>query len=271
MSPNTSIYYQGLPGAYSHIVGNHFAKVLESDRVIGVPNFTGIFESIQELGFGIVPIENSYAGAVYENYFNLAKYDMRIYAEYFLPVNHCLASPSSDVTSVKKVFSHYQAIMQTEKYTASHGWTTENHSDTAGSAEYVSKTGDITYGAICSELAAEIYGLHVLDRGIQDQKGNTTRFFLVGRDGQWENTAKTGKISIIFRVKDIPGVLYKCLGAFATRALNITKIESLPAKDSPFEYMFWMDIDGFLDSDEIHGALEELAFFTTDVRILGGY
>lgn len=218
-----------------------------------------------------MPIENSYAGAVYENYFNLAKYNVQIYAEYFLPVHHCLASPSPDIGSIKKVFSHYQAIMQTEKYSREHGWTNENHGDTAGSAEYVSKTQDLTYAAICSELAAEIYGLNILDRNIQDQDGNTTRFFLVGKSGQYENTAKSGKISLIFRVKDIPGALYKCLGAFATRGLNITKIESLPAKDSPFEYMFWMDIDGLLCSYDVRSALEELAFFTTNIRILGEY
>lgn len=265
------IYYQGVPGAYSHIVGNHFAKSLGSDEVIGLSNFAGIFESTKESGFGIVPIENSYAGSVYENYFNLAKYDVRIYAEYFLPVNHCLASTSSDLHTIRKVFSHYQAIMQTEQYTRVHGFTTENYGDTAGSAEYVSKLGDPSYAAICSELAAEIYDLHILDRNIQDQDGNTTRFFLVGKDGQYENSAKSGKISLIFRVKNIPGVLYKCLGAFATRAVNITKIESLPAKDSPFEYMFWMDLDGLLDTPSVRGALEELAFFTTDVRILGEY
>lgn len=252
-------------------MGNHFAKLLGSDQVIGLPTFTGIFESTAESGFGIVPIENSYAGAVYENYFNLAKYNVRIYAEYFLPVHHCLASPSRDITSIQKVFSHYQAIMQTEQYTKSHGWIGENYGDTAGAAEYVSKTGDLSYGAVCSELAAEIYGLNILDRNIQDQDGNTTRFFLVGQDGQWENTTKSGKISLIFRVKNIPGVLYKCLGAFATRAVNITKIESLPARDTPFEYMFWMDLDGLLDSEVVRGALEELAFFTTNVRLLGEY
>ncbi len=268
MSP---IYYQWVPGAYSHIVGNHFAEILWTSEVIWVPNFAQIFESTKQSGFGIVPIENSYAGAVYENYFNLAKYDVRIYAEYFLPVNHCLASPSKDLKSIEKIFSHYQAILQTEKYTKSHGWATENHGDTAGSAEYVSKSWNISYGAVCSELAAEIYGLNILDRNIQDQDENTTRFFLVGQEWQYENTSKIGKVSLVFRVKDIPGVLYKCLGAFATRAINITKIESLPAKDSPFEYMFWMDFEGLLDSQDVRGALEELSFFTTKVRILGDY
>lgn len=137
-----------------------------------------------------MPIENSYAGAVYENYFNLAKYESRIYAEYFLPVHHCLASPSSDIYSVQKVFSHYQAIMQTEKYTKMHGFVTESHGDTAGSAKYIGESGNMTYGAVCSELAAEIYGLHILDRDIQDQDGNTTRFFLIGPNDQFENTEK---------------------------------------------------------------------------------
>ncbi len=123
----TSIYYQGVPGAYSHIVGNHFAKTLDTGNIIGLSNFTAIFEAIKESGLGIVPIENSYAGAVYENYFNLAKYDVRIYAEYFLPVCHCLAAYSSEKNTIKKIFSHYQALMQTDTYTRLHGWTTESY------------------------------------------------------------------------------------------------------------------------------------------------
>lgn len=94
--------------------------------------------------------------------------------------------------------------MQTEKYTGTYGWTTESYADTAGSAEYVSKSGNLSYAAICSELAAEIYGLHILDRNIQDQEGNTTRFFLVGPEGQYESNITKRKISLIFRVKDIP-------------------------------------------------------------------
>lgn len=268
---STKIYYQGEPGAYSHIVGNHYAKLLGTDTVIWVRNFAEIFESIRESGFGIIPIENSYAGSVYENFFNLAKYNAQIYAEFSLPVYHCLASKSDNIQSIQKVFSHYQALSQCENYITSHGWIAENHGDTSGSAKYVSEENNPSYAAICSELAWEIYGLNILDREIQDQTGNTTRFFLVGREWQYENPEKKGKISLLFRVKSVPWVLYKCLGAFATRSINITKIESLPAKDSPFEYMFWMDIDGFMGDTDIKWALEELRYFTTDIRILWEY
>ena len=268
---STKIYYQGEAGAYSHIVGNHYAQLLWSDTVIWVKSFTEIFESIWESGFGIIPIENSYAGSVHENFFNLAKYNVEIYDEYFLPVHHCLASKSENIQSIEKIFSHYQALAQCDQYTTSHGWVTENYSDTSRSAKYVSESNNPSYAAICSELAWEIYGLNILERDIQDQTGNTTRFFLVGREWQYDNPEKKGKISLLFRAKSVPWVLYKCLGAFATRTINITKIESLPAKDSPFEYMFWMDIDGFMQDANIAWAIEELGFFTSDIRILWEY
>lgn len=268
---SAKLYYQWVPGAYSHIVANYFSTYLSESETVGVSNFTWVFESIKNSDFWIIPIENSYAGSVYENYFNLAKYDVRIYAEYFLPVHHCLASFSRDTESIKKVFSHYQALMQTEKYTKSHSWETESYGDTAGSAQYVSTLNNPSYWAICSELAAEIYGLNILDTNIQDQEWNTTRFFLVGKEWQYKNEKKIGKISIIFRLKSIPGALHKCLGVFANRDINITKIESIPAKDTPFEYMFWMDIDGRIESPIIQQALEELKQFTIQIRMLWDY
>ncbi|MBP9779054.1 prephenate dehydratase [Candidatus Gracilibacteria bacterium] len=268
---STKLYYQGVPGAYSHIVANYFQGYITESEVIGVTNFTGVFEAINDSDFGVIPIENSYAGSVYENYFNLAKYDVRIYAEYFLPIHHCLASIGDDIGSIRMIFSHYQAILQTEKYIKSHNWPTENYADTAGSAKYVSTSNEVSYGAICSELAAETYGLNILDTNIQDQEGNTTRFFLVGKEGLFKNEKKVGKISLLFRLNSIPGALHKCLGVFANRDINITKIESIPVKDTPFEYMFWMDIDGQIESASIQKALEELKQFTMQIRILGDY
>ncbi len=265
------IYYQWVPGAYSHIVANHYAKFLWTPQVIWVKNFTEVFESTVKSGFGIIPIENSYAGSVYENYFNLTKYNGHICDEYFLPVHHCLASISKDIGTIRKVFSHYQALIQTEKYTKSHSWETENHRDTAGSAQYVSTLENLSYWVICSEFAAEIYGLNILEKNIQDQEENTTRFFLVWLEWQYKNYNKKGKISLLFRLKSIPGALHKCLGVFANRDINITKIESIPVKDTPFEYMFWMDIDGRIELLSIQQAFAELEQFATQIRVLGDY
>jgi prephenate dehydratase len=265
------LYYQWVPGAYSHIVAKHFGESISGSEVIWVSNFTWVFESIKDADFWVIPIENSYAGSVYENYFNLAKYNTRIFSEYFLPVNHCLASISKDIGTIEKVYSHYQALMQCDNYITNHHWKWENHGDTAGSAKYVSESGDTTKGAICSTLAAEIYGLNILDTNIQDQDGNTTRFFLVGKEWLSINPEKIGKISLLFRLKSIPGALHKCLGVFANRDINITKIESIPVKNTPFEYMFWMDIDGRMESIFVQQAFEELQQFTTQIRILGDY
>lgn len=268
---SAKLYYQWVPGAYSHIVANYFMEFIPWSETVGVTNFTWVFEAIKNSDFWIIPIENSYAGSVYENYFNLAKYDVRIYAEYLLPVHHCLGSLTKDIGTIKKIFSHYQALMQTERYIKSHSWETENYGDTAGSAKYVSTSNNFSYWVICSELAAKIYGLNILDTNIQDQEWNTTRFFLVGKEWQFKNEKKIGKISIIFRLNSIPGALHKCLGVFANRDINITKIESIPVKDTPFEYMFWMDIDGRIESSTIQKALEELKQFTTQIRMLWDY
>jgi len=265
------IYYWWVEWAYSHIVGNFYWEKLGIKDVEWVKNFKEVFEEIIKWNYWIIPIENSYAGSVYENFFNLSKYDVKIYDEYYLDINHCLVSTSSNISSIKKVFSHYQALMQCENYLNKNNLTQESYLDTAWSAAYIKELQNSEFWAICSEFAGEIYWLNILEKNIEDQSGNTTRFFLVGQN--WLNLwlEKKWKISLIFKAKSVPAVLYKCLGAFATRNINLTKIESLPAKENPFEYMFWIDLDGRLDSVEVKWALEELKFFTTDIRILWDY
>jgi len=138
--------------------------------------------------------------------------------------------------------------MQCQKYCQERNIIQKTASDTAGAAKYIAEQEDISKASISSDLCAEIYGLQKIDAGIQDQDGNTTRFFVVVTQKVYEkhpwNLQKVGKISIQFRTKDTPSALYKCLGAFATRHINMVKIESLPAKENRFEYIFWIDLEG---------------------------
>lgn len=270
------IYYQWVPGAYSNITALNFAQkinVNEND-IYWLLTFKDVFEEIVKWNLWVIPIENSYAWSVHENFFHLSHYNVSILWEFYLSINHCLMSKSNDIKSIKKVYSHYQALMQCENYINNHGWKAEEFGDTAWSAKFLYETWDDSMAAVASELAAKIYNLNILDKSIQDQNWNTTRFFLVGT--KWIDYSnlmldKTNKISLLFKVKNIPAALYKCLWAFSTRAINLTRIESLPARDNPFEYMFWLDFETTVDKYLIDQALEELNFFWKDIKILGSY
>lgn len=265
------LYYQWLPWAYSNIVANYYwdkINILENDWLL---TFKDVFDKISEWNLWIIPIENSYAWSVYENFFHLYNYDIEIYSEYYQDINHCLVSKASDKSQVKKVISHYQAIMQCEKYIKKNWFDYWMFSDTAWSAEYISKNDDFTIWSICSELAGNIYWLNILDKFIQDQNWNKTRFFLVWKKWSSFDLKPSNKISLIFKAKDIPASLYKCLWSFATRNINLSKIESLPAKDSCFEYMFWIDVNWSLKDENVVCALNELKFFTSKITILWSY
>lgn len=265
------IYYQWEKWAYSHITWKFYSEKLDISELVWVKNFMEVFENIIKWNLWIIPIENSYAGSIYENFFNLVKYDVEIYSEFYLDINHCLLSTSKNKNTIKKVFSHYQAIMQCEKYLENNWFIWEYFSDTAWSAKNISELKNNELWAIASKFAWEIYWLNILEENIEDQKWNTTRFFLVWKKWLNLNLEKTWKISLVFKTKDIPAVLYKCLWSFATRNINLSKIESLPAKDGPFEYIFWLDIEKDLEQKIINEAIEELKFFSKDLKILGDY
>ena len=266
------IYYQWEPWAYSHKVWLEIAKKLKINpqNVTGLFSFKDVFEKITNKNWiWIIPIENSYAGSVHENFFHLSKYDVKIIWEYYLEISHCLVSTSKDIKTIKKAFSHYQALMQCENYLKNKWIKPEVFWDTAWSAKYIKEQNNPELAAISSELAAKIYWLNILEKWINDQKWNTTRFFIiVPRNLNLQPTSKNNKISIIFKVKDIPAVLYKCLWAFATRNINLTKIESIPTQENKFEYMFWIDLEKTKDFNQ---AVEELKYFAKQVKILWEY
>ena len=267
------IFYQWIPWAYSHKVWLEvwkFYGIKEKD-IVWKFSFKDMFDAIiKENWIWIVPIENSYAWSVHENFYHISSYDVKIIWEYYLPVKHCLLWITKDKKKIKKAYSHYQALMQCENYLLKNNIDHIIFQDTASSAKYIKEKNDESLGSIASSFAAKIYGLNILEENINDQLDNTTRFLIVvPKDLKIKNYTNKWKMSIMFKLKDMPAVLYKCLGAFATRNINLTKIESLPAKDGQFNYMFWLDID--YANKDVEDAINELDFFAKEIRILWKY
>ncbi|MFA5917125.1 MAG: prephenate dehydratase [Candidatus Gracilibacteria bacterium] len=273
------IYYQGFPGAYSDKASIEIASELniEKDNIFGLSTFKDVFDKINHGDIGVLPIENSYAGSIYENFYHILSGDYQIIGELNLDIDHCLLANTKDIKDIKYVYSHPQALAQCQNYIEKHGFTPVIYSDTAGAAKFVEESKRKDIASISSGLCSSIYSLNILDKNIKDQEGNTTRFFVIVSKEVYEKNKKklslkrNGKISITFKTKNSPSALYKCLGAFATRFINLTKIESLPAKQNRFEYIFWIDFQSNLDENIINDALDELKFFSRDLVVLGNY
>ncbi|MDD2487141.1 MAG: prephenate dehydratase [Candidatus Gracilibacteria bacterium] len=267
------IYYLGELGAYSHIAGTIAKKNLgDNVELINLPSFGDIWNSISVGSIGVVPIENSYAGSIHENLYNFLRYDFKIIGEIKLEINNCLISKETDISKIKTVYSHHQALSQCYEFMKEYSIEGIKSSSTASAAKMVSESDERGIGAISSELSAEIYGLNILAKGIQDQKGNTTRFFIIAhKDEKIEYSDKKNKVTIVFEARNIPASLYKCLGSFATNSINLAKIESLPSLKDPFSYMFWLDFEGNLGEENVKEALKELQYFTKSLKILGEY
>lgn len=268
------IYYQWNPWAYMHYASTEIAKNLNItiESIEGKPEFIDVWKSIWDDGVAVLAIENSYMGSIHINLYNFLKYDYKIAWEYFLEINHCLCSTEANITDVKKVYSQAPALVQCYEYIKSKNFEPVEFSDTALSAKFVSESGEKWVWAIASEMACKLYGLNILDTNIQDQSGNTTRFaIIVPKESNILYKNRSNKISILFEARDVPASLYKCLWAFATNGINLTKIESMPSYKWKFEYMFWIDFEGTLNDAPVKKALEELTFFTSFIKILGEY
>ncbi len=268
------IYYQWNPWAYMHYASTEIAKNLNIpiESIEGKPEFIDVWKSIWEDGIAVLAIENSYMGNIHTNLYNFLKYDYKIIWEYFLEIRHCLGSKESYIADVKKVYSQVPALVQCYEYIKQKNMEPIEFSDTALSAKYVSESQEIGIWAIASEMACKMYGLNILDTNVQDQEGNTTRFaIIVPKESTILYKNKSNKVSILFEVRDVPASLYKCLWAFATNGINLTKIESMPSYKWKFEYLFWVDFEGNLQEISTKKALEELTFFTSFIKILGEY
>ena len=267
------VAFQGELGAYSHIAAN---KVFPNCDVKTCSTFEEAFKTaFNDVKFKIIiPLENSLAGRVADIHYLLPKYKLQIYAEHFQQVEHnLLAKSDAQINDIKYVRSHAQAIGQCQEMISNHKFQTIISADTAGSAKDLSKGQDKTIAAIASELSAEIYNLKILKKNIEDEKGNVTRFLIMGKNATQPEYNKKVKYvtTCIFRLKSEPSALYKCLGGFATNQINLTKLESFSVKNTFDQTNFYMDFEGHLDDKKVQNAMEELGFHTESLDILGIY
>jgi len=267
------IAIQGELGAYSHIA---VEKLYQDAEIKTCSTFEDTFkQAYNDPAYKIIiPIENSLAGRVADIHYLLPKYKLQIHGEYFLPVEHnLLGKPDATIEDIKYVRSHAQAISQCQKIIAQKNFKPIISVDTAGSAKDLAEGKDKTIAAIASDLSAKMYNLKILQKNIEDDKGNVTRFLIMGKNIEQPEYDKNKKYitSCIFRVKSEPSALYKCLGGFATNQVNLTKLESFSVKNTFDQANFYLDLEGHLEQVGVKKALEELGFHTETLDILGVY
>lgn len=264
------VAYQGAPGAYSEAaIFEIFGKQAQA---IPCETFEEVFRKVEldDVERGMLPIENSVTGSLHRNYDLLLEHQLVIVGEYPLRVRHCLIGlPGVELKDIRKVISHPQGIAQCEKYLRSLGVHTEAVYDTAGSVKMVKESNDPSLAAIASNWAAQIYGMKILQEGIEDNQANYTRFLVLARQPiQPEGEAKT---SIVFTLRNIPGALFKALSVFALRDIDLTKIESRPLVGTPWEYLFYIDFRGSIAEEKVKHALDNLSEYALSLRVLGSY
>jgi prephenate dehydratase len=266
------IAFQGEPGANSDIACR---EVYPDCEPIPCATFEDALAAIQngEAELGMIPIENSIAGRVADIHHLLPHANLHIIGEHFLRIQfHLMAPKGATLKTIKTVESHIHALGQCRRFIREHGYKAEIADDTAGAAMHIAKAGDITRGALAPMLAAKIYGLDVLAENVEDEDHNTTRFVILSREPA-RAPAGNGPVvtTFVFRVRNIPAALYKAMGGFATNGVNMTKLESYMIEGNFFATMFYSDVEGHPDDPALARALDELKFFSRELRILGVY
>jgi prephenate dehydratase len=268
------IAYQGEPGANSNIACIEMFPDMES---VPCPSFEDAFELVKsgEVDLAMIPIENSIAGRVADIHVLLPESDLQIVGEHFLRIRfHLLGIPGSSLDQAKEVHSHVHALGQCRKLIRSLGLKPVIAGDTAGSAREVHDWNDPSKVSLAPPLAADMYGLDVLAEDVEDDPTNTTRFVVLSNKGQRlgpEELPGLVVTSFVFRVRNVPSALYKALGGFATNGVNMTRLESYMIGNEFSATTFMADVEGHPTDTPLRLALEELAFFTDEVRILGVY
>jgi prephenate dehydratase len=263
------VAFQGEPGAYSEqATFGYFGQV----DAIPCESFDAVFSAVTvgQSDYGLIPIENSLAGSIHQNYDLLLRHNLHIVGEYFLRVRHCLISlPGVDKSEIKKVISHPQALGQCAAYLRELAVKTEPVYDTAGSVKILKSSGERSTAAIASRRAAEIYQMQVLQEGIEDNIENYTRFLAIAL--QPVVPQADAKTSIVFTLKNQPGALFKALSVFSLRDIDLTKIESRPLAGTPWNYLFYIDFAGALSDEPVRRALSHLGEYALMLRVLGSY
>lgn len=269
------VAFQGTDGAYSHQAAiHHFGSRERPHHYRGYGSFREMLAAVEQgrCAYAMLPIENTTAGSINEAYDQLAQSSLSIVGEEALKVEHCLLAcePVAPET-LRQVASHPQALTQCSELIDSLGCEALAVFDTAGAARQVAEDGDRTLGALASATAADLYGLCILRRNVANQRTNTTRFFVVGRSAVDVDRRVPAKTSLLFRLCNRPGGLAHALTALASRGLDLTKLESRPVLDAPWESLFYADVVGHLTDPRMIAALEEMAGLTTQLRVLGCY
>ncbi len=260
---------QGERGSYSHQAASLY---FENYEPIFLKSFKEVFDSVGSgtADRGVVPIENTTTGSIRKVVNLLLERDVYAIGEVKVTVNHALLAPDgASIQTIKYVYSHPEAISQCEDFLSSKGWQVIPRFDTAGSAREVAERGDPTFAAIAPEQAASLYGLKVLMRGIQDVKPNITRFYVVSKNPNWSKDADT--TSAFFATRHVPGALWRALGAFARRNINLLWLESRPIRGEPWNYSFFVEFEGSLYEDYVVEALDELKELSIWVKLVGSY
>lgn len=267
-----TIVYQGIAGAFSHITAEmHFGP---QHTFVGKQKFKELFEDVVSgaADYAVVPIENTLAGSVYENYDLLEAYDVHVIAEHKTRIEHHLMGlPGATIEGLTRVFSHPKALEQCETFFEKHPHIEEViHHDTAGAAQYVQQTNNMSFAAIASSQAAQLYNLTILKQNIEDNPHNWTRFFIVSKND--ESPQDANKVSIMFSVHDKPGSLFRAMKVIADNGLNMSKIQSRPIEGKPFEYFFYVDLE-FPDKTltEVKTTLTNLQMETGFLKTIGFY
>lgn len=264
------IAYQGEPGANSHIACNQTYPGMEP---LPCRTFEGVFEAVEggKADLAMIPVENTIAGRVGDIHYLLPRTNLQIIGEHYLPIRfQLMALKGSKLSNIKAARSHIMGLGQCRNFLRAHGIDPITAADTAGAAREVSEAGDPTLGAIAPRLAADVYDLEILAEDIEDAEHNTTRFVIMSREAS-EVEVEDGpvKTSFLFQVRNIPAALFKVMGGFATNGVNMTKLESYQIGGSFAATQFYAEIEGHPDERPVQLALEELGFFSSQLKILG--
>lgn len=272
-----TITYQGVKGSFSYLTA---VKEFGLNHVfVDSHTFQEAFERVEngQADYAVMAIENSLIGSIYENYDLLNHFDMQIVGEHFTRIEHCLLAlktpqdKTQQLRSIQKVLSHPKALAQCTRFFQQHPWMEAVvHMDTAAAAAEISERGDPAYAAIASAQAGELYGLNIVSQGIEDDPKNYTRFVLITKEAGESPSAD--KCSLLIQLKNRPGILVEVLKLFASQGLNLTKIESRPLKGSPFEYLFYIDIEyAGKTKEDLENILRVLRTKVELLKILGFY
>ena len=265
----SKIYFQGTFGAYSHLAS---LSINSKAEIIPCKTFDECFlkASKNDESRIVIPESNRITGNIGIEYL-IFKYRLNIYAEYFQKIEHnLLAIPGTKIDNIKNVYSHAQALSQCSKFIKKYNFNENVRADTAGSAEMISRNKNKQDAAIASTLSAETYGLEIIEKNIENEKGNLTRFLIMGKKIlQPEFKNKKYITSFLFKLKSKPAALYQSLGGFAINGVNLTKLQSYPEKNSFNSYFFLCDLDGHIEEPKVQKSLEELGLHCEDFHVLG--